>query len=87
MFIPKTTRRGEKRQMLTLERPSPPASMPGAGECPGTVAFLMGRKWLERLVARRSSPRWLVTCHLGRGEPLEDHQTHRHVTGLPPLHS
>ena len=84
--MPKMTKRGEKRRMLTLERPSPPASMPGAGECPGTMAPLEGREMLE-LVVWRSSPRCLVTWHLGWGEPLEDHQSHRHVTGLPPLHT
>ena len=73
--------------MLLMERPSPPASMPGAGECPGTVAPLMGRLRRVKLESWRSSPRWLVTCHLGWGKPLEDQQSHRHVTGLPPLPS
>ena len=66
--------------MLTRGRPSPPASMPGAGECLGTTAPLEGRQGC--LVRERAL---VVVRGLEGVVALEDHPNLRHVTGSPPL--
>ena len=57
--------------MLTLERPLPPASMPGAGKCPGTTAPLQGR--VGQGVVQVEDH--LVLCHVTPAPPHLRHSS------------
>ena len=56
--------------MLSLECPSPPASMPGAGECLGTTAPLEGRQGC--LVRERALEDHPNIRHMTGSPPLQN---------------